>query len=152
MALTYGADYFTHGLAEFSVTDYRLYDTHYTERYMDTPDENPEGYKNGAVLTWADRYKGGLRITHGTIDDNVHMQNSVQVIDWLSRNNKRFEMMLYPNSRHGVQASQRAHAQREAHDFWVRTLLGGQLPPEYSQIERRRSSPALFRTDLPPPG
>jgi dipeptidyl-peptidase-4 len=129
MALTHGAEHFNFGQAGASVTDWQLYDSVYTERYMDTPAENPEGYKNGAVLTWIDRYKGGLRITHGTIDDNVHMQNSVQVVDWLTRNNKRFEMMFYPNSRHGVQASQRIHYQREAHDFWVKNLLGGQLPP-----------------------
>jgi dipeptidyl-peptidase-4 len=128
MALTFGAGHFNYGQAASSVTDWRLYDTVYTERYMDTPAENPDGYKNGAVLTWVDRYKGGLRITHGTIDDNVHMQNSMQVVDWLTTHNKPFELMLYPGSRHGLQASQRAHANRETHDFWVRHLLGGRLP------------------------
>jgi dipeptidyl-peptidase-4 len=127
MALTLDADFFDFGQAASSVTDWKLYDSVYTERYMDTPAENPEGYKNGAVLTWAEKYKGVLRITHGTTDDNVHMQNSTQVIDWLTRNNKRFEMMLYPDSRHGVQASQRAHSVRETHDFWVRNLLGGKI-------------------------
>ncbi|MGH9313504.1 MAG: S9 family peptidase [Vicinamibacterales bacterium] len=128
MALTFGADHFNYGQAGSSVSDWRLYDTVYTERYMDTPAENPEGYKNCAVLTWVDRYKGGLRITHGTIDDNVHMQNSLQIVDWLTANNKPFEMMLYPGSRHAMQASQRAHASRETHEFWVRNLLGGRLP------------------------
>ena len=70
MALTYGADHFNYGIAASSVTDWRLYDTVYTERYMDTPAENPEGYEFGAVLTWIDQYDGGLRMTHGTIDDN----------------------------------------------------------------------------------
>jgi len=117
---------FNYGLASSSVTAWELYDTVYTERYMDTPKENPEGYKAGAVLTYKDRYKGGLRITHGTIDDNVHAQNSVQVVDWLTTASKPFEMMFYPESRHGI--SQRAHVVRETHDFWVRTLLGGRLP------------------------
>lgn len=126
-ALTCDADYFNFGQAGSSVTDWKLYDSVYTERYMDTPSENPEGYKEGAVLTCAERYRGGLRITHGTIDDNVHMQNSVQVIDWLTRNNKRFELMIYPDSRHGIQASQRAHLMREMHDFWVRNLLDGKV-------------------------
>jgi dipeptidyl-peptidase-4 len=130
MALTFGAGHFNYGQAGSSVTDWRLYDTVYTERYMDTPKENPEGYKNGAVLTWVDRYKGGLRITHGTIDDNVHMQNSLQVVDWLTVNNKPFELMLYPGSRHGLLPSQRAHADRESHEFWVRNLLGGRLPAQ----------------------
>jgi dipeptidyl-peptidase 4 len=128
MALTFGAGHFNYGQAASSVTDWRLYDTVYTERYMDTPAENPEGYRNGAVLTWIDRYKGGLRITHGTIDDNVHMQNSMQIVDWLTAHDKPFELMLYPGTRHGLQSSQRAHANREAHDFWVRHLLGGRLP------------------------
>ncbi|HWC77358.1 MAG TPA: S9 family peptidase, partial [Blastocatellia bacterium] len=125
LALTYGAGHFNYGQAAASVTDWQLYDTVYTERLMDTPKENPEGYKNGSVMTWIDRYKGGLRITHGTIDDNVHMQNSMQVIDWLTSNNKPFELMMYPDSRHGLQMSQRAHMSREAHDFWMRTLLQG---------------------------
>jgi dipeptidyl-peptidase-4 len=128
LALTFGAGHFNYGQAASSVTDWRLYDTVYTERYMDTPAENPEGYRNGAVLTWIDRYKGGLRITHGTIDDNVHMQNSMQIVDWLTAHDKPFELMLYPGSRHGLQSSQRAHANRETHDFWVRHLLGGRLP------------------------
>jgi dipeptidyl-peptidase-4 len=128
MALTYAAGNFNFGQAGSSVTDWRLYDSVYTERYMDTPAENPEGYKNGAVLTWVDRYKGGLRITHGTIDDNVHMQNSIQVVDWLTSHDKPFELMLYPGSRHGLQPKQRAHQNRESHDFWVKHLLGGRLP------------------------
>jgi len=122
MALFYGAGAFNYGIAGSSVTDWQLYDSVYTERYMDTPTENPQGYKAGAVLTYGDRYRGGLRITHGTIDDNVHMQNSLQVIDWLTTANKRFEMMLYPDSRHGI--AQRAHAAKDAHDFWMRNLLG----------------------------
>ena len=124
MALLFGAGQFNFGQAASSVTDWQLYDSVYTERYMDAPKENPEGYKAGAVLTWADRYKGGLRLTHGTIDDNVHMQNTIQVIDWLVTHNQPFELMLYPDSRHGIQASQRAHATRETHDFWIRKLLG----------------------------
>lgn len=131
MALTYGAGKFTFGQAGSSVSDWQLYDSVYTERYMDTPAENPDGYKNGAVLTYVDRYKGGLRITHGTIDDNVHMQNSLQVIDWLTTHNRPFDLMMYPGSRHGLQMSQRAHANRELHDFWVRNLLNGRLPESH---------------------
>jgi len=128
MALTKGAPKFNYGLASAPVSDWRLYDSVYTERFMDRPSENADGYKDGAVLTWMDKYAGGLRLTHGTIDDNVHMQNSMQVVDWLTEHDKPFELMLYPDSRHGLQASQRKHSAREAHDFWVRTLLGGKLP------------------------
>ena len=128
MALFHGAGHFNFGQAGSSVSDWRLYDTVYTERYMDTPEENPEGYRTGAVLTYGDRYKGGLLITHGTIDDNVHLQNSMQVVDYLTTANKPFELMLYPDSRHGIQAAQRPHYSRVAHDYWVKTLLGGRLP------------------------
>jgi len=129
MAMTAGAPAFNVGQASASVSDWRLYDSVYTERYMDTPSENPDGYKQGAVLTHVEKYVGGLKITHGTMDDNVHMQNSIQVVDWLVSHNKSFELMLYPNSRHGYVAAQRPHSTRETHDFWARTLLAGSLPP-----------------------
>ncbi|MEO5819038.1 MAG: S9 family peptidase [Vicinamibacteraceae bacterium] len=128
MAMTQAAGQFNFGIAGSSVTDWQLYDSVYTERYMDLPSENPQGYKAGAVLTWVDRYKAGLRLTHGTIDDNVHLQQTLQVCDWLTSHDKRFELMIYPNSRHGIQLSQRAHQARESHDFWVRNLLAGRLP------------------------
>ncbi|NOZ62029.1 MAG: prolyl oligopeptidase family serine peptidase [Calditrichaeota bacterium] len=127
MALTYGADYFTHGVAQYSVTDWRLYDSIYTERYMDTPEENPEGYKFGSVLTHADKYKGHLLITHGTMDDNVHMQNTIQFINLLENMNKDFELMIYPGARHGVGGMKRNHASREALQFWFRNFLGKEL-------------------------
>ena len=129
MAMTAAAPHFNFGQAGSSVSDWRLYDSVYTERFMDTPTENPDGYKQGAVLTHIEKYTGGLKITHGTIDDNVHMQNSIQVVDWLVSHNKSFELMLYPNSRHGFAAAQRPHSTRESHDFWVRTLLDGTIPP-----------------------
>ncbi|HTU99713.1 MAG TPA: DPP IV N-terminal domain-containing protein, partial [Luteitalea sp.] len=142
MALTNAAPAFNLGLSNAPVSDWRLYDSVYTERYMDRPAENPEGYKAGAVLTWADRYVGGLRLTHGTIDDNVHMQNSMQVVDWLTEHDKPFELMVYPDSRHGVQASQRKHSARGAHDFWVRTLLHGKLPAPPATAAPTRQAPA----------
>jgi dipeptidyl-peptidase-4 len=108
-ALTRGADYFTHGIAGGSVTDWSLYDSHYTERYMDSPKENPEGYKSSSVLTYADKLKGKLVITHGVIDDNVHLQNSLQLIGRLQELNKDFEMMLYPGNRHGVFGPKLSH-------------------------------------------
>ena len=124
MALTLGADYFTHGVAEYSVTDWRLYDNVYTERYMDTPDENPEGYNYGSAMTHADKYKGLLRMTHGTMDDNCHMQNTIQLVDKLTSLDKHFELMLYPNERHGVGFPKWMHAQREYVEFWFKNFLG----------------------------
>jgi dipeptidyl-peptidase 4 len=130
LALTYAADYFTHGVAEFSVTDYRLYDSIYTERYMDAPLENSTGYDSTAVMKWVDRYKGLLRITHGTLDDNVHMQNSIQLIDKLQDAGKHFELMLYPNSRHGYGAGKNRHAGEESIRFWFKNLLNKEWSAE----------------------
>ena len=127
MALTAAADYFTHGIASSSVTDWKLYDSVYTERYMDTPEENPEGYKYGSVMTHAEKYKGTLLITHGTMDDNVHMQNTIQLIGKLEDLNKDFELMLYPNARHGVGYPKRNHVSRESVQFWFRHFLGKKL-------------------------
>ncbi|MCS7052938.1 MAG: S9 family peptidase [Ignavibacterium sp.] len=123
LALTQGADYFNYGVSDFPVTDWKLYDNIYTERYMDTPVENPDGYKQGSVLTYADKYKGYLLITHGTLDDNVHMQNTIQLIDKLISLNKDFEVMLYPNERHGYGFPKRNHQYREYVQFWFRHLL-----------------------------
>lgn len=129
LALTKGAPYFTHGIANFGVMDWQLYDSHYTERYMDTPKDNPEGYKNGSVLTYAGKLQGVLRIVHGTMDDNVHMQNSIQLIDELEKKGKHFEFMLYPGQRHGFRDAEKAkHQQMEAARFYYKYLLEKPMP------------------------
>lgn len=119
LALTYGADYFTHGVARASVTDWRLYDNVYTERYMDRPQDNPEGYDFGAVMTHADKLKGKLMIIHGTIDDNVHLQQSIQLISKLQDLGKDFDMMLYPGGRHGWGGAKARHSAELTNDFWL---------------------------------
>ncbi|HPG07922.1 MAG TPA: DPP IV N-terminal domain-containing protein [Saprospiraceae bacterium] len=118
LALTAGAGYITHGIASFPVTDWRLYDNIYTERYMDTPQENPDGYDAGSVMTYADQLKGRLLIIHGTADDNVHVQNSLQLIDKLEDLDKPFEMMFYPGERHGWGGPKRKHSQALSERFW----------------------------------
>ena len=120
MALTFGAQYFTHGVALLSVTDWRYYDTFYTERYMDQPKDNPDGYQAGSVLTYTDQYQGHLLIVHGAMDDNVHYQNSVQLILELQKLNKPFELMIYPNQRHGVGGLWRSHVLQTEEEFWQR--------------------------------
>ena len=129
-ALTYGAEYFTHGLAGGSVTDWRLYDTHYTERFMDQLVENPEGYKSSSVMTHAGKYKGLLRIYHGTMDDNVHLQNSLQLVKKLQEKKKHFEFMVYPGGRHGWRnlPGQDAHSTNEIARFIYRHLLNKEMP------------------------
>jgi len=124
LALTFGADYFTHGIAGSSVTDWRLYDSVYTERYMDTPAENKEGYEFGSVMTHAEKLKGVLLLMHGDMDDNVHMQNTSQLIDALMDQDKMFEYMVFPNQRHGFGGKKRENASRRSVDFWFKHLLG----------------------------
>ncbi|TAL77179.1 MAG: S9 family peptidase [Bacteroidetes bacterium] len=119
LALTKGADYWTHGFAGSSVTDYRLYDDIYTERYMDTPQDNPEGYKDGSALTFVKNYKGKLYLTHGDMDDNVHMQNSIYLISKLEDEGKTFEFMMYPGGRHGWGGAKAGHSRNEANNFWL---------------------------------
>jgi dipeptidyl-peptidase 4 len=131
MALTYGSDVFTHGIANYSVTDWALYDTHYTERFMGTPKNNPEGYKITSPITYADRLKGNLRIVHGTMDDNVHMQNSIQLINKLQDLNKHFEIMLYPGERHGWGGSKAKHSNQENVRYIYMNMLQKPVPPEY---------------------
>lgn len=128
MALTAGAGYFTHGLAGGSVTDWKLYDSHYTERFMDTPAENPEGYQAGSVMSYTDKYKGLLRIYHGTMDDNVHMQNSLQLVKQLQESKKHFEFMLYPGGRHGWGGNQSSHSTNENNMFIYKHLLKKDMP------------------------
>jgi dipeptidyl-peptidase-4 len=97
-----GADVFKAGIAVAPVTDWALYDTIYTERYMRRPIDNPEGYKESAPVNFADKLKGKLMIVHGTNDDNVHFQNAARLATALQDANKPFEIMLYPGKDHGI--------------------------------------------------
>jgi dipeptidyl-peptidase-4 len=124
MGLTYGADYFTHGYASSSVTDWRLYDSVYTERYMDRPIDNTEGYEFGAAMTHAAKFKGTLFMSHGNLDDNVHMQNTIQLIDKLMELEKSgFGFMVYPDQRHGTRGKKRKYSNRHYIDFLFKHLL-----------------------------
>jgi dipeptidyl-peptidase-4 len=102
--MTIGADYFKMGVAVAPVTNWKYYDNIYTERFMQTPKENPEGYESNSPINHAAELKGKLLIIHGMADDNVHTQNSYDFITALVAANKQFEMQLYPNSNHGIYA------------------------------------------------
>lgn len=128
LALTKYADVFTHGMAGGSVTDWSLYDTHYTERFMGTKEDNAAGYKTGNVLEFADRYKGMLQIVHGVIDENVHMQNSLQLISKLQDLKKDFEMMIYSGGRHGWGGNKGLHFQNLKTQFIYKYLLEREVP------------------------
>ena len=97
-------DVFHVAVAGSPVTDWRNYDTIYTERYMRTPQENPEGYRDGSCLTYAKNLQGKLLLMHGLVDDNVHPSNTWQLVDALQRENLRFDLMVFPRSKHGLGA------------------------------------------------
>jgi dipeptidyl-peptidase 4 len=124
LALTKGAGYWTHGFAGSSVTDWRLYDDVYTERYMGTPKDNPDGYKDASTLTYVKNYRGKLYITHGDMDDNVHLQNSIYLISRLEDEGKVFQFMLYPGGRHGWGGAKATHSRNEANNFWLKNFFG----------------------------
>jgi len=91
---------------------------------MDTPRDNPEGYKDGSALTFAKNYQGKLYITHGDMDDNVHMQNSIYLISRLQDEGKSFEFMLYSGGRHSLRGSKAIHSGNEENNFWIRSFFG----------------------------
>ncbi|MDP4267341.1 MAG: S9 family peptidase [Bacteroidota bacterium] len=102
LCLTKGADYFKTGIAVAPVTNWRYYDNIYTERYMRKPSENESGYDENAPTNYVDKLKGKLLIIHGSADDNVHFQNTMEFADKLIKANKKFEMFIYPNKNHGI--------------------------------------------------
>lgn len=112
------------GIAGAGVYDWRLYDTIYTERYMGIPRNNPDGYKASSVVESAKNLHGHLLIIHGTMDDNVHLQNAIQLVYALQKAGKRFEMMLYPRNRHGIaDQAQSVHHRRLVWDTIQAHLL-----------------------------
>ncbi len=102
LALLKDPDVFQVGVAGAPVTDWRNYDSIYTERYMRRPQDNPEGYEKGSCLTYAKGLKGNLFIHHGTVDDNVHPCNTIELVQALLRENKTFDLMMYPENQHGI--------------------------------------------------
>lgn len=125
--------YFRCGIAGGGVYDWTLYDSHYTERFMDTPQANPEGYAAASVIDWVPRIfgdragrklplPGALRLTHGTGDDNVHYQNTLLLMDALQKAGVQFELMLYPDGMHGYRGYQGEHDKAAEADFWTRWL------------------------------
>ncbi len=102
LAISKGSDVFTAAIAVAPVTSWRFYDNIYTERYMRTPDENAKGYDDNSPLNFTDRIKGKFLIIHGTADDNVHFQNSAEMITAMIKNNVDFQSAYYPNKNHSI--------------------------------------------------
>ena len=137
MLLMQVPDKFHYGIAGGGVYDWALYDSHYTERYMDTPQNNPEGYDVSKVLNYVEGYPTQyaadkssasavepvmLKLTHGTGDDNVHHQNTLQLLDAMHKAGKKFDFMIYPDGMHGYYGYQGDHFQNANNEFWLKYL------------------------------
>ena len=137
MLLMQAPDKFHYGIAGGGVYDWALYDSHYTERYMDTPQNNPEGYAVSKVLDYVEGYPTQyaadkssasavepvmLKLTHGTGDDNVHHQNTLQLLDAMHKAGKKFDFMIYPDGMHGYYGYQGDHFQNANNEFWLKYL------------------------------
>jgi len=97
-----GADVFKMAIAVAPVTNWRFYDSIYTERYMQTPQENASGYDTNSPINHVDKLKGKFLLIHGSGDDNVHVQNSMQMMEALIQANKQFDSQIYPDKNHGI--------------------------------------------------
>ncbi len=122
LCLALGADVFSAAIAVAPVTTWRFYDTIYTERYMRTPAENPDGYDDNSPINHVEKIKGDFLLVHGSADDNVHYQNAIEMARALIDNNVDFEMMIYPNDNHSIVGNNsRLHLYRLMTDFLERS-------------------------------
>ena len=102
LCMTKGADYYKTGIAVAPVTNWKFYDSVYTERYLRTPQENSGGYENNSPINFAKQLKGNYLLVHGSADDNVHFQNTMDMVSALVAANKPFDLFVYPNKDHGI--------------------------------------------------
>ena len=122
-ALFKGNDVFKMAIAVAPVTSWRFYDSIYTERYMTTPQENASGYDENSPINHVDKLKGDFLLIHGSGDDNVHVQNTMRMIEALVQANKQFEWMIYPDKNHGIfGGNTRLHLYTKMTNFLNRTL------------------------------
>ena len=118
-----GNDVFSFAIAVAPVTNWRFYDTIYTERFMRTPQENPEGYDLNSPINYADQLKGDFLIIHGSGDDNVHVQNTMRMVEALIQADKQFEWMIYPDKNHGISGGNtRKHLYTKMTNFIFKNL------------------------------
>jgi len=123
-AITQGADYFNTAVAVAPVTNWRYYDNIYTERFMRKPQDNPSGYDNNSPINHVDKLKGNFLMIHGSADDNVHFQNSMDMITALVAANKQFDFFVYPNKNHGIYGGNtRYHLYTKLNQFLYDNLL-----------------------------
>jgi len=124
MLLAKHSEAYACGISGAPVTDWALYDTHYTERYMDHPKANPEGYVASSVFTHLDGLRSQLLLIHGMADDNVLFSNSTKLMSALQSRGTGFELMTYPGAKHGLQKTDLLHRYRTSEAFFARCLKG----------------------------
>ena len=118
-----GKEVFSMAIAVAPVTNWRFYDTIYTERFMRTPQENPDGYDLNSPLNYADKLEGKFLIIHGSADDNVHVQNTMRMVEELIQEDKQFEWMIYPDKNHGIfGGNTRRHLYTKMTNFIIENL------------------------------
>jgi dipeptidyl-peptidase-4 len=123
LAITKGADVFSLAIAVAPVTNWRYYDNIYTERYMQTPQENSSGYDENSPINHVDKLKGHYLLVHGSADDNVHVQNTMEMISALVNVNKQFDLFIYPDKNHGIYGGNtRYHLYKKMTDFILENL------------------------------
>ena len=123
MSMSEGTPVFKAGVAVAAPTDWRFYDTIYTERFMRTPKENAEGYKESSAFTRADKLHGNLLLVHGMADDNVHFQNCAEYAEQLVQLGKQFDMQVYTNRNHGIYGGNtRQHLYTRLTNFFLNNL------------------------------
>ncbi len=123
LCITKGADDFKSAIAVAPVTNWRYYDSIYTERYMRTPQENASGYDDNSPINHMDKLKGNYLLIHGSADDNVHYQNTMEMIQELVDQNKQFDLFIYPNKNHGIYGGNtRLHLFTKMYQFCEETL------------------------------
>ncbi|UHQ25269.1 S9 family peptidase [Lysobacter sp. 5GHs7-4] len=122
MLLAQASDAYACGVAGAPVTDWALYDSHYTERYMNLPDRNVAGYRDARVLEHIDGLKSKLLLIHGMADDNVLFTNSTVLMSALQQRGQPFELMTYPGAKHGLKGKDNLHRLRITEDFFARCL------------------------------
>lgn len=121
LLITKGAELFKTCIAVAPVTNWKFYDSIYTERYLQTPQLNKAGYEDNSPVNFTDKLKGKYLIIHGTTDDNVHMQNAMEMVDALVKNKKQFDSFFYPNKAHGI-SGVRLHLYQLMTDYFVENL------------------------------
>ena len=123
MCLAKASDVFRMGVSGAPVTHWDGYDTHYTERYMGTPQSNPDGYESGSVMTHVDAIEGDLLIVHGLIDENVHFRHTARLINALIKARKPYELMMFPDERHMPRSqADRIYMEERITEFFKRNL------------------------------